>query len=40
MFVPGDDISVLLIFGSRDVKDLSSFIDNVSTFVSPELPPS
>jgi hypothetical protein len=38
--VPSNDVSVLVIFTSCDIEDLSFFVNNMGTLVSPELPPS
>ena len=40
VFLPNNDVSVLCVDSTVDVKDLASLIDDVSTSVSEELEPS
>jgi len=40
MFVPGNDVLAFSIHSSFNIKYLSLFVDDESTFTSPHLPPS
>ena len=40
MFVPDDDVSVFSIYSSGYIQDLAFIVNNISTLISEQLPPS